>query len=87
MPASTLTRENIHDTLVDRGASPEIVDELIGVLDEAEMARFTPNHSDAEMSTVYERAASIIDSLEGLKLDRVRRTDTNSSQTSRYGDI
>ncbi|MDE6395755.1 MAG: BatD family protein, partial [Muribaculaceae bacterium] len=87
MPASTLTRENIHDTLAGRGASPEIVDELISVLDEAEMARFTPNHSDAEMSTIYERAASIINSLEGLKLDRVRQADTSSTQTSRYGDL
>ena len=87
MPASTLTRENISDTLTDRGAPAEIVEKLINVLDEAEMARFTPNHSDSEMSTIYEQAASIIDSLEGLKLDRVQSSDSKISHTSRYGDL
>lgn len=86
MPASTLTRENINETLLKNGADEQLSEKVIAVLDEAEMARFTPTHSDAEMSSLYQKADDIIDSLENLRPSR-KNQSAKDDQTSRYGDL
>lgn len=87
MPASSLTRENIQGTLESRSASPELIAEVISIIDSAEMARFTPGHTDAEMSELYSRAASAINALESLKLSPSAKNPDSGNTTSRYGDI
>lgn len=67
MPASSLTRDNVAGTLEQAGANSELVNKTITLLDECEMARFTPSHSDSEMSTLYTEASEIIDTLNRLK--------------------
>lgn len=65
--ASSLTRDNIAATLNKAGASDDIISRTINLLDECEMARFTPNHSDSEMSRIYDEASEVIDSLNRLR--------------------
>ena len=80
--ASSLTRDNIAETLENAGASEDLVGQTIGLLDECEMARFTPSHSDTEMSTLYATASELIDNLNRLKLVD-KKTDVATIQ-SRY---
>lgn len=81
--ASALTRDNIADTLEKAGAEEDTVKRTINVLDECEMARFTPEHSDTEMSRLYEEASGVIDSLNKLKQNQ--KTTAVQSRQSRYG--
>lgn len=83
MPASSLTRENIAGTLESAGADDELVTRTISLLDECEMARFTPVHTDSEMSTLFTDASELIDSLNRLKLTS-KPKQINTVQ-SRYG--
>ncbi len=64
---SQLLRDNIASRLHEYGADDESTQRVIDVLDECEQARFTPDHSAAEVSALYDRAASAIKDLEGVK--------------------
>ncbi len=67
IPASQLTRENVAGKLSDYGLSSEAIDEVLHVLDECEMARFTPNHSEQEMAQLYSNAVDTIKNIEDVK--------------------
>lgn len=67
IPASALTRDNITEKLTDDGVSPELTKQTIDVLDDCEMARFTPGNADTKMSDLYKRAADVINALESSK--------------------
>ena len=64
---SQLVRDNISAQLKAYGASDSTADSVISLLDECEMARFTPNHSDSEVAGVYDRAVQTIRSVEDVK--------------------
>ena len=64
---SQLVRDNISAQLKAYGASDSTADSVISLLDECEMARFTPDHSDSEVAGVYDRAAAAIRSVEDVK--------------------
>jgi hypothetical protein len=65
--ASQLNRENITAKLQERGASEELIAELTGILDECEMARYTPQSSPEQADQTYSRAAAVINQIENLK--------------------
>ncbi len=64
---SQLVRDNIAQKLQDFGARREDIDNIIDVLDQCEMARFTPSHTDSEVSELYSRAGAAIKGLEDVK--------------------
>lgn len=66
MPVSQLLRENISSTLASKGYSEESTAGLVEVLDECEMARYTPDSSN-QMDNVYERGVKVINNLENCK--------------------
>lgn len=82
IPASSLTRDNIKETLANDGASEEIVATTINILDDCEMARFTPAHSENEMSILYSQASEVIDYINRLK-PTAKKTEKDSVK-SRY---
>lgn len=82
IPASLLTRDNIKDTLTSAGASDELTHRTIKLLDECEMARFTPTVSDSELSAVFKEASAVIDGLNQLK-PKTRHT-VQKTVKSRY---
>lgn len=65
--ASQLTRDNIADRLSAYGLDQHSINDILEVLDECEMARFTPAHSDDEMAGIYKKAAASIKSIEDVK--------------------
>lgn len=64
---SGLTRDNVADKLNAYGLSGEDADKVLEILDRCEMARFTPNSSDAEMADIYAKASEAIKSIEDVK--------------------
>ena len=71
MPASQLTRENIVATLSQRGVGSEICDKVIKILDECEMARYTPDSSlDSSVEAIYNEATDTINAMERSKITR-----------------
>ncbi len=61
----------ISDTIVEKltafGATSEDAESVVDVLNECEMARFTPSQSDSAMSDIYDRASAAIKAIENVK--------------------
>lgn len=71
MPVSQLTRQNIFETLSDRGVAEDSANRVIGVLDQCEMARYTPDSSsEASVEAVYNEATSSINDLEKSNISK-----------------
>lgn len=71
MSASQLTRQNIVDTLSQRGVSPVVSDKIIKILDDCEMARYTPDSSlDSSVEAIYNEATDTINDMEKSKITR-----------------
>lgn len=71
MPVSQLTRENISQTLDSRGVAEDTARKVIDVLDQCEMARYTPDSSsDASVEAVYNAATSSINELEKSNISK-----------------
>lgn len=67
IPASQLSRDNISNELVAYGAPEILAETFINVLDECEMARYTPEQSNEQVENIYLRASEAINNLESVK--------------------
>lgn len=67
MPVSDLTRDNVSARLTDIGADIDTINNVIYVLDECEMSRYTPSNSDSKVEDLYNKAAQAINNLETIK--------------------
>ncbi|MDO5394935.1 MAG: BatD family protein [Bacteroidales bacterium] len=67
IPASALTRDNISDQMGKAGFGKDLIDRTIKVLDDCEMARFTPDGGDSHSSQLYDETSSLIGQLESFK--------------------
>lgn len=65
--ASQLTRDNIEEKLTAYGLEAANTAKVLDVLDRCEMARFTPDHSDAEVAGLYTEASDAIKNIEDVK--------------------
>ncbi len=63
IPVSQLSRDNIAARLEEKSYSPADVESVVSVLDECEMARYTPD-SSSRMDEVFTRGANAINNLE-----------------------
>lgn len=63
IPLSQLNRQNIVDKLAEKGYSSEATASIVNVLDECEMARYTPD-SSSRMDSVYDEGVKAINNLE-----------------------
>lgn len=70
IPTSELNRQNVAQRLSEAGASQEVVDQFVGVLDDCEFAKYAPGSGEDELKTVYERGADVINALEDAKLTK-----------------
>lgn len=66
MPVSQLSRQNIVDTLAGKGYPENITKDLVAVLDECEMARYTPD-SSTQVDRVYQLGVDAINNIENFK--------------------
>lgn len=63
IPLSQLNRQNIVDCLTEKGYSPEAISSIVNVLDQCEMARYTPD-SSSRMDQLYDEGVNAINNLE-----------------------
>lgn len=63
IPTSQLTRQNIAETLSGKGYGEGAIEPIIAVIDDCEMARYTPE-SSSRMDTVYAASAEAINNIE-----------------------
>ena len=69
IPASQLLRPTIAQELSKRGAPMDICNSIINILDECEMARYTPSSGNKfQVESVYFKATEAINELEKIKL-------------------
>ncbi len=67
IPVSKLSRDNISVELANFGAPEDSCTSIINVLDECEMARYTPGDVQEKMENVYNMAINAINNLESIK--------------------
>lgn len=63
MPVSQLSRQNIVDKLEKKGYPENVTKDLVQVLDECEMARYTPE-SSSQVDRVYQNGVEAINNIE-----------------------
>lgn len=68
IPTSELNRHNVAESLLNAGASQEVVDGFVDVLDQCEYAKYAPGSGSDELKNVYSRGAEIIGLLEDSHL-------------------
>ncbi|MBD5226067.1 MAG: protein BatD [Bacteroidales bacterium] len=69
MPASQLTRQNIVATLDARGVPAEVSGKVIKVLDDCEMARYTPDSSsETSVDALFRQATETINDMEKSRI-------------------
>lgn len=66
IPVSALTRDNVSEELSRYGADENTISHVIGVLDECELARYTPESLNRPMKEVYESAFEAMDMLQSV---------------------
>lgn len=67
LPASQLTRDNIAGQLDAFGAPKELTDTFIGLIDDCEMARYSPARSDEQIEQLYNEASRAMNEMEGIR--------------------
>jgi len=67
IPASQLSRDNVLAALTARGVSDEVRQKLIDILNDCEMARYTPQSSGDAAGEIFSDARGVIDSIERIK--------------------
>lgn len=68
MPLSQLNRDNIVSELQSRGITDDLTQRLIAILDDCEMARYTPSQSHERLQNVYDDVVGVINRLEETRL-------------------
>lgn len=67
IPVADLTRANVSEKLASRAMSQPDIDRIIDILDECEMARYTPDASLHTPAEIYDETSVAMDTLERLK--------------------
>ena len=67
IPVSELNKENISAELTNYGATDEVIEAVIEVLNNCEFAQYAPELSGNDMESIYSAAADAMDKLENTK--------------------
>ncbi|MCM1332482.1 MAG: BatD family protein [Bacteroides sp.] len=67
IPASQLSRENITQQLTEYGVSQELIASAITLIDDCEMARYSPARSEEQIEELYKQASNIMNEMERVK--------------------
>lgn len=70
--SSQLITDTIVEKLRGAGVSEDVANEVIAVLNECEMARFTPSGSEQAMTDIYDRAEAAVKSIENVKITKAK---------------
>ena len=64
LPVADLTRERIGEELRARGKDEAVIEELNGILDACEYARYAPSSGSEAMENHYQQAVKVISEIE-----------------------
>lgn len=67
IPVSQLSRQNIANELLKYGASESLAQQFITILDECEMARYTPQQNENQLESIYNQASSAMNAMAAIK--------------------
>lgn len=67
IPGSKLTRENVAQELASYGVPADVTDKFVSLLDDLELARYTPQNASNSPETLYGHAVDVIDAMESVK--------------------
>ncbi|MDE6643083.1 MAG: BatD family protein [Muribaculaceae bacterium] len=67
IPASQLSRQNISEKLSEINTPTTLIDRIIEVIDNCEMARFTPGMNDASAEKAYNEVSEIMKEMDNIK--------------------
>ncbi|SHG18528.1 Oxygen tolerance [Dysgonomonas macrotermitis] len=70
IPVADLNRDNIEQELTRFGASEDLIDKFISILDTCEFARYAPAESDTAMDDLYKDTVDAIGEMENLKVKK-----------------
>ena len=73
IPVADLTKDNIKQELIVRGADKTLCDEFLDLLNQCEFARYAPTAVAGGMDKVYETAVSVIGRMEKMKKFNIRK--------------
>lgn len=77
IPSADLSKDKICEVLLERGASQDLIDQLLSILDACEFARYAPESETAAMESHYNQAVKVISELEG----KVKTNSNNKKAT------
>lgn len=60
IPLADLNREKASDSLLEKGMEPEVITELMKIIDDCEFARYAPAAYSGTMNEVYDGAAKVM---------------------------
>lgn len=63
MPTSELSRSNVKEVLLNNNIYPETADKTIELLDKCEFAKYAPSHGKGDMSSIFNQAVEVIETL------------------------
>lgn len=67
MQTAQLVRDNVADKLSEYGADDNLIKETIGLLDDCEIARYTPDMPELAPNQLIHKAENIINNIESIK--------------------
>lgn len=67
IPVSQLNRENVSAELLAYGASESLIKKIIDLIDECEMARYTPVKSNEQVESIYNQTSMTMNDMESIK--------------------
>lgn len=67
IPASELVRDNMSDRMMQFGMDQLLIDDTLSLIDDCEMARFTPDVPELAPEQLYAKAQQIINNMEASK--------------------
>lgn len=71
IPASQLSRENITQQLTEYGVGQELISSAINLIDDCEMARYSPTRSEEQIEELYKQASNIMNEMERVKRAKI----------------
>lgn len=66
MPTSELTRDNVRERLESRNVPEDSIAKILGLLDDCEFAKYSPDNGSLSMQNLYGQATDVIFNLEDI---------------------
>ncbi len=66
MPTSELTRDNVRERLESRNVPEDSIANILGLLDDCEFAKYSPDNGSLSMQNLYGQATDVIFNLEDI---------------------